>query len=416
MSLLRYYRLLDSGLLAPVPLGGVRTVVTGPSTTVGTQVNVDNFGFEPNCGILVSMGRVAQGADKLDYAYSIGFWAGTSDRRVCVARADAGVTTMEEHFSHREDAVNQWMNTTSTSDGLWDVHSTHSDGVRFVTDEAYPFSPSVITTSFRATQAETGSFLEGDSNMGVSFTPDIVFVIGTPTTSAPPVIDTASGSMMSYGWAHGTGTTEQYCGSGGGRDAQPNAVTAKHLSLGGEVVVFFNSAMSAVDNIGTVTSMTGGVGLSWSGSGTGRYCHYLAIKGGQWSSHDVAQPNGTTDIYSITSVPFAPEWAHGLSMRHPQGVDTTTAVDFQWAHGHASRLQGPGGSLRIAHMQVMNVHNAATANISRGWGTNFLNSLTATPSSRDTVNLNSFNSDGVTFQNGGATMDADRRFLVLLAR
>ena len=409
---MRRFYMSQSGLYVPVPLSGIQTVAFGHSggNGVGAQHTLAGWDFEPNCGLIMTTARASAAVDGLSLNYGIGLWASMSDRRCVVAYTADAADPTQEHFSHREDAVGQFLSNSTTSAGLLDVHSTQSDGMKFVNDEAFPGNITWLHTGFRATQAETGSFLEGDTNIGVSFTPDIIFIIGTPTAQTPPVIETAVSSAISWGYAHGIGAANQWCQAMGSQDNVGTTVCARYHSLGGHCAALLAANMASA-NLLAITDMSGGVSCSWSAGTTGRYLHYLAIKGGQWFTKEVITPTVSGTPFAITGCPFTPLWAMPMMVRNASGVDAAFTADGHFDIGQSSEnVVG----ISTACMLAANDHGATSGNPSRAYSTAFIQGLTLTQGTNGGVDIVSWAADGLNVQLSQAS--SPHRVTTLFAR
>jgi hypothetical protein len=282
---------------------------TGTGAVASTVV-VNDVGFQPVALIVwyslsTSTGTDSTGAGNLNYG--IGFATGASDRRTCSIQVENGSANADTDRFTTDAALVQTITISGATAGLLDVQSFDSGGFTLVVDDQFPSSIRVHYLALGGsdiTNAATGSFTNGASSpqdvTSVGFAPDAIFFMSVSGTTTPPSNGTTA--ILSFGACAGASPTSAKNAGTGVADIHSAAnMDSHHYSRNGESLIGFSTSAGAATNVrGYVSAwLSNGFTVTWNeGTGsTGRYFHYLALKGGSWILGDLlTQTDTTTDI------------------------------------------------------------------------------------------------------------------------
>lgn len=307
-------------------------------TTTGTSnVVVSGVGFAPKAIIFYWVGRT-EAVDTIARAShfrGFGFAAGATDRRsICVTSLDAAAASDGGRY-HSDAACILSCTHAGALDGALDLVSFDADGFTLVPDDAFPRDQRISFLAFGGSDlanAATGAITEpgatGNADTtSLAFQPDCILFIGNGDAAAPPVGDAAA-SVCSFGAAVSPSARGVWMGAqddaSATSDARSYAISTECAGIQAGVV-----GASIVSRADFVSFLVNGFRLNWlEVSGLGRYCHFLALKGGSYRVDNLlTQTDTVTDIVE-TGFGFTPTGALLLSAgRAESTADTPTVHD-----------------------------------------------------------------------------------------
>lgn len=291
------------------------------TTDVATStVEVTGLGFEPKAIIFWWTKSTSTGTDEVaggSISTGMGLATSSTSRRVVAMQSEDASAAADTDRFHSDAACVHILTISGATDGDLDVVSFDADGFTLVVDDQFTASYRVHYIAWGgsditdvATGAATAPAGTGNSDVtGPGFQPDMVIIMASRQTGAPPAQST--NAAISFGFAAGGGQGVLGLGS---VHNQTTMDTGSYCYSGN--VIGVPSATSPIDvsrRASFVEFISTGFTLNWLETNSGDYVHWLAIKGGEWLVGSLLTQTDTTTDIAESGFGFQPSGALLLS-------------------------------------------------------------------------------------------------------
>lgn len=309
---------------------------------VGSKVTRTGYGFQPKAILIFGSGDTSSTDTTAagDVKKFVGMATSGSSERCIASWSQNGVTANSGTRVVATVAL-EIANGDGTLDGQASVDSLDSDGITFNIDDQFTNDVRVTVLAWGGTSITNAGIVTfalntvtGDQDVtGFGFnSPDVVFIMGQRSTSAPA---SATDSTMSFGAGTGQngGSPVSLVWMGGSNDAAATTVTASHCS-GNNVYAIVNSSVASLTTRATYSGgITDGFRINLTAAaGTAFTVYAMAIKGGNWTIGESATRTDSNDI-AITGLPSRPSGGLIIGSGNAETAASSLDTHDRWTMG-----------------------------------------------------------------------------------
>jgi hypothetical protein len=366
-------------------------------------------GFQTKCAILFWSGRTetTSTTGAATHLRGMGFFTDAGDFRSVCSRDGHGIGTAVTACGHRADACILEIDSADAMVGWADVQSINATQVVFEILDQFPTSlrvTGIFLGGTDITNNECGTFttagvapvMQDVSTVG-GFAPDIVFFLAGPHQADAPSVSVDSTFMFGAGAGVYDGLTAKtgivcLCGA---NDSSASGTSGSYAH-GAECIAMASIApQSSPTTRGEFWgNRSAGFTINWLERANPHRIHYLAIKGGRWSLHELLTQTDTTTDIVVSGLGYSPAGGIVASCNKAETVpDAVPAANDEMTVGVFT------STTERESQNVSSLSGNTNMFVATSYRTDavYVNTNPSTAAVEGLMDVKSIDSDGVTF-------------------